>query len=90
LSSDLTSQSANDVLSHDMDDDSLMNEEERSVASSAPGEIISDEQGRQMQRFVLDGVEILVPLPSDTAIESVCGEEADAMEELPPMSGKRK
>jgi hypothetical protein len=74
------------------DSEQLLTEEERSAAPSAAGsDIVLNEQGQQMQRFVLDGVEILVPLPSGTALQSVCGEDSEAFEGMPLLSsGKRK
>jgi hypothetical protein len=104
LSSDMLPQStdSNSNTAIEFDPDSLLSLEEEPGTSSSPppgnNDIFFNENGQQVQRFVLDGVEILLPLPSSSSASAVTEEDIlpcdseNPLEQDPsvPISGRKR
>ena len=92
LSSDILPQTSDSNVTTEFDPESLTQEERSISPTPSANEILYNQNGQQVQRFVLDGVEILIPLPpsENDATDDLLSSEVPLEDPLPSLNRKRK
>lgn len=92
LSSDILPQTSDSNVTTEFDPESLTQEDRSISPTPSANEILYNQNGQQVQRFVLDGVEILIPLPpsENDATDDLLSSEVPLEDPLPTPNRKRK